>query len=770
MRFFGLVDELSVWSQRLTELELAAVAGGASDVLPGRMVLRWACDEDAASDTVVADSSGGSGNATVVGGVVPKVPSTCPKISAGFTVVAVDSAEPTTLAFGQEIAIVSQPPSGLGSVEKVPGSNTDITYSPPRGGLGARVASFFVSTGQVIVQQNMPPAPQNITASIPDGTSFAVSAAYWRFTDTYSRDDMYVSDYEGEPLSATLLSTPSFGQVSQADGSPILPNQTVTASNLSVLVTTTAADYTRIVVLEFAVSDGLSSVYVRHTISVALPDVVPAPLPVSATADSSSQRSVAIDLAASPDLANESSFVVVGVPRLGRLTDASGNALVYGQRARLVKQWASRVLNVSSEANGPGGECNAQNILGKPRSYPEAGYSPFSWAPKPGGLAGEWVVLSFDEAVQVHTVVVYEVYNPGTVWRITVLDEDTQAWSVVYSRAKQTATSSSILASAQFSPELLAGFYPIRTRTARIDLFSPTAFAPQIDAVQLVGYQSVSVARMQSARRVYYTPSVGSSGTDTFQVGVELPLESSVAQRAAFWQSPPLADVKVSVTRSNAKPVAPSFAASVAFAEGFTSSPVAVSANDTDGSVAGYVLVSVPPVGSLSAAAGGGRPLGAGSTFQSPLWYSYSCVAPGVFTAAFRYRAYDNELLQSDTANATLRIFCAVVPASASSSTASSGSGAGLHSSSSSVPASAVPTTDDDGDGDDGKDAKIAGLIAGLVVALFVAVALAGVVAFLALRGQSPRAAGRSLDDQQQQPLPRIQEDTDSAIISSIRL
>ncbi|WP_420149570.1 OmpA family protein [Spirosoma sp.] len=89
-------------------------------------------------------------------------------------------------------------------------------------------------------------------------------------------------------------------------------------------------------------------------------------------------------------------------------------------------QWASRVVNVSSEKSGgtSGEQYKASQALGSPSKVPALGESPCAWSPQQAdGTADEWIHVGFARPIRPRQIIVAENVNPGAVIRIIAFDE-----------------------------------------------------------------------------------------------------------------------------------------------------------------------------------------------------------------------------------------------------------------------------------------------------------------------------------------------------------
>lgn len=77
----------------------------------------------------------------------------------------------------------------------------------------------------------------------------------------------------------------------------------------------------------------------------------------------------------------------------------------------------------------------AFQALGEPDAYPAYGDSTLGWEPTPENGGKEFVTLEYLDPVYVSKVSIYEVYNPGSVWRISAAAEyagNETKWSVLW--------------------------------------------------------------------------------------------------------------------------------------------------------------------------------------------------------------------------------------------------------------------------------------------------------------------------------------------------
>ncbi|HBN97590.1 MAG TPA: hypothetical protein DDZ66_14985 [Firmicutes bacterium] len=109
---------------------------------------------------------------------------------------------------------------------------------------------------------------------------------------------------------------------------------------------------------------------------------------------------------------------------------------VHGQS---FKQWA---ITASASSEYGSGDWSAQQSLGEPNFYPNYGDSTYAWAPASMNDGLQWIELGFLEAVYVDYVEIYEIFNPGAVVKIELIDETGRPhlmWEGTGGRAATTA-------------------------------------------------------------------------------------------------------------------------------------------------------------------------------------------------------------------------------------------------------------------------------------------------------------------------------------------
>lgn len=94
--------------------------------------------------------------------------------------------------------------------------------------------------------------------------------------------------------------------------------------------------------------------------------------------------------------------------------------LAGGSQAQTV-QWASEVLEFSSQLSDK--QYSAQQTLHKPNVLPNTGESPNAWTPRnPNSI--EFIKVGYENPMPVQQIAIGESYNPGSVRRVFVIDEE----------------------------------------------------------------------------------------------------------------------------------------------------------------------------------------------------------------------------------------------------------------------------------------------------------------------------------------------------------
>eukprot|EP00727_Mastigamoeba_balamuthi_P013499 m51a1_g8772 hypothetical protein (896) ;mRNA; f:167182-170119 len=661
-KFFGLADDLAAWSVALTPAEVLAVYNGNTRVRAESMLVHWECDEEAAAGAV--DSAQPAKPSEVLGAPVPRVPSRCPNVDAGLTVLAVDPAQPTTINFDAERTLAKAADSGSLSVA-VGAKFTQLVFTPPATGFAK--ATFSTSLGTVVVVPNVAPAPVEQHGSVAVGDDIIVSAAYWRLAADGTQR-LYTSDAEGFPLTATVDVPPAVGRLTQLDGTPITAGKTaITDANLRVRFWATDDAYhaRNNIGISFSVADEITATSKTAFLDVLPPNRPPQPVACSATVAQDAGSGVAVDLALTLDPDGSSTIIVSDPPRHGHLVDANGRNVTMAHTVYMTEQWVSSVVNASENESyygGTAGEYTSLMVIGPPDVYPHGHDAPLAWTPT--GKVKHWVQVRWDDAVDVSSITVYEVSYPDSVVQIDLLDAITGQWVTVNQRPHRT-TPTAVNGTQAYTPWLYTGFYPIRSREARVWTQADVDADewPAIDAIKLTGYTPVYAARVPG-RRVTYVPDAGYSGPDsfTFQADMLGPAEMTMMSRMAWYQSADPATVSLTVTPSGA-PVARASAPTV-FLVFSDEAEIALNASSPSGSALTYRLVSAPASGRLyadPAAVKGRSQLGTGAQLSAGrVYYEHQCSETGLFADAFEYQAVDSAGRASQAARVAVTYVCAM--------------------------------------------------------------------------------------------------------------
>ena len=117
-------------------------------------------------------------------------------------------------------------------------------------------------------------------------------------------------------------------------------------------------------------------------------------------------------------------FLILFSLEVGSPGWAQTTALPPAQSSQI--QWASRVIDVSSEKKGQstGEQYQASQALGSPSKVPEMGETPCAWSPfYADGTADEWIKVGFANPIVARQIVVAENVNPGAVVQVIVIDD-----------------------------------------------------------------------------------------------------------------------------------------------------------------------------------------------------------------------------------------------------------------------------------------------------------------------------------------------------------
>lgn len=148
------------------------------------------------------------------------------------------------------------------------------------------------------------------------------------------------------------------------------------------------------------------------------------------------------------------------------------------------RQYADFVIDYSSQYSAT--SWSANRALGKENVFPEYGDNSNAWASSTANNQREYLVLGFDTVQTVHTIEIYETYNPGAVDSIFLRKAETDEWIRVYSKPAVTGLT---LESRIFSVYMMETTFLIDA--IRISLNCPEVDGyNEIDAVAISGQRS----------------------------------------------------------------------------------------------------------------------------------------------------------------------------------------------------------------------------------------------------------------------------------------
>jgi hypothetical protein len=101
-----------------------------------------------------------------------------------------------------------------------------------------------------------------------------------------------------------------------------------------------------------------------------------------------------------------------------------------------IRQYADVVIDYSSQYSGT--SWSANRALGKENVYPTYGANANAWASFTQTGQREFLVLEFDTAQTIHSIEIYETYNPGAIDTVFIRNEASGIWERVYSKPAKT--------------------------------------------------------------------------------------------------------------------------------------------------------------------------------------------------------------------------------------------------------------------------------------------------------------------------------------------
>ncbi|MBL7844704.1 MAG: hypothetical protein JNK44_12620 [Cyclobacteriaceae bacterium] len=102
-----------------------------------------------------------------------------------------------------------------------------------------------------------------------------------------------------------------------------------------------------------------------------------------------------------------------------------------------IRQYASSVIDYSSHYTALPGY-TVFEALGEENVYPNYGDLEKSWAPLTQDNQREYIVLGFEPYQTIHTIEIYETYNPGAIDTVFIRNAHTKKWEKIYAKPART--------------------------------------------------------------------------------------------------------------------------------------------------------------------------------------------------------------------------------------------------------------------------------------------------------------------------------------------
>jgi len=102
-----------------------------------------------------------------------------------------------------------------------------------------------------------------------------------------------------------------------------------------------------------------------------------------------------------------------------------------------IRQYASSVIDYSSHYTSLPGY-TVYEALGEENVYPNYGDLQKSWAPLTPDGQREYIVLGFEPHQTIHTIEIFETYNPGAIDTVFIRNANSGKWEKIYSKPAQT--------------------------------------------------------------------------------------------------------------------------------------------------------------------------------------------------------------------------------------------------------------------------------------------------------------------------------------------
>ena len=148
------------------------------------------------------------------------------------------------------------------------------------------------------------------------------------------------------------------------------------------------------------------------------------------------------------------------------------------------RQYADFVIDYSSQYSAT--SWSANRALGKENVFPEYGDYANAWAASTPNNEREYLVLGFDTLQTIHTIDIYETFNPGAVDSIFIRKAETEEWIRVYSKPAVIGLpeESRIFSVYMLETTFLVDAIRIALNSAAVDGYN------EIDAVAISGQRS----------------------------------------------------------------------------------------------------------------------------------------------------------------------------------------------------------------------------------------------------------------------------------------
>jgi len=101
-----------------------------------------------------------------------------------------------------------------------------------------------------------------------------------------------------------------------------------------------------------------------------------------------------------------------------------------------IRQYASSVLSFSSQWSST--NWSASKITGEEDVYPDYGDISNSWATATADGQREFIIVGFEPHQTIHTIEIFETYNPGAIDTVYIRNAGTGKWQKIYSKSALT--------------------------------------------------------------------------------------------------------------------------------------------------------------------------------------------------------------------------------------------------------------------------------------------------------------------------------------------